>query len=122
MKDAIGTAMSANEDNTARRDDHFVKFVTEKARLRQTPGNCTRCGKLNPDLSRKTCPPCRLYRVKYHLRKTWKPISLNEAQRQLTELEARVYELERGFKHYRLFAQNAWQRGYEKGRLFSRKA
>jgi hypothetical protein len=97
-------------------------FFDRKKVLRAVPGNCTRCGLPNPDLSRKTCQPCRLYRVKYLLRKKWKPISLNEAQRQLTELEARVYELERGFKHFRIFAKNAYQRGYAKGYHHSKKA
>jgi hypothetical protein len=101
------------------REERLEKFFAARAAQRAMPGNCGRCGKPNLDPSRKTCPTCRLYRVKYHLRKTWKPISLNEAQRQLTELEARLYKLEQIMKHSQTFAQSAYQRGLERGRSFA---
>jgi hypothetical protein len=91
------------------------KLITERDKLRKQPGNCTRCGK--PHTGRwKTCDTCRLYRVNYHKRKRWAPINLNECERMLQELGARVLKLENKIKGLKLYAENSYQRGYAKGR------
>lgn len=98
------------------RQERLKALIAKKDKLRKLPGHCIRCGK--PHEGRwKTCDNCRLYRVNYHKRKRWAPINLNECERMLTELGARVHQLERQVKSFKDFARNGYNRGYARGRL-----
>jgi len=97
-------------------------YWARKMISRKTPGNCTRCGKVN---SSKTlhCPACLAYQAKWRESRRGKPVvvetgTLDALARRISSLE---HELASMQLNARLIRIRAWNRAYKIGQRHERK-
>lgn len=84
-----------------------------KQAMRKEPGHCGRCGQPNPEPSRKHCPACRAYQVRYKASKQALPVTVD--RKALARLERRIAALEHNFAMMRLDGRAIYRRGYRSG-------
>jgi hypothetical protein len=95
-----------------RKQKKAESFWARKLALRNTPGNCVKCGHKNDDLSRKTCPRCRAAlkaRRQKYLRQTVPVATMQDMERRIASLEISVARLQ-------LLNGSTYERGYRAGR------
>lgn len=114
-----------------RRPARGLTFLAALAQQRRVPGNCSRCGRPNPEPAQKgalhgRCPACRAYQRAWKARNR-KPVAQFPAvrtvivdPRQFYAFEERVRRLETLVKDMRRFAGMRYRVGYAKGQYKER--
>jgi len=90
-----------------------VAFWFKKSGQRKIPGNCSRCGKPNPDNAKKSCPACRSYQKRYKDGKRGRTVIVYQSA--LDHLEHRIAALEHSLALLQVNSRVIYKRGYNRG-------
>jgi len=101
-----------------RRQKKSVLFFQRLQELRQTPGNCRRCGKPHADTTKKICAKCREHHNEYYRRKAAQ-IRNGES---IGALAKRVASLEHELSRMLIDRRAVYVQGYQAGKTWKRKA
>ena len=100
--------------------DKALNFWTEKKRLRSFPGNCSRCGRPNPDTTYRHCLLCRQNQKEYRFKQAQNSaIMRGQSHKVMTEridqLEKRITAFEAYMRQIRQCLKLRYQDGYRAG-------
>lgn len=108
-----------------RRETRGHAFLAELKSRRNTPGNCIRCGRPNPQPAKAgslhgACPSCREYRRQYNASKRKdKPVPPVQVAivdpARFAQFEQRVRELELTIGNMKRYARAEYNRGFLRG-------